>query len=134
VLWVQIIWFVGLIPAVILGTHAAGVAGAAWAHVVISVIFVLPAYAFGLRRLGIPVPALLGTLWLPIVACVPTWWLAHVVVTNVSSPLLALLIGGSVATLAYAAVVYRYVRRLLPRRERNPAARLEQQTPVEAVA
>lgn len=122
VLYVQVLWFVGLIPAVIAGARWRGIEGAAWAHVAVSVAVILPAYAVGLRRLGVSVRALLGALWLPVVASAPAWWLAHTVAGHVESPLLALLAGGAAGALAYAAVVHRSVLRLLPRRERVDAA------------
>jgi PST family polysaccharide transporter len=55
VLYVQIVWFLALIPAVVLATHWKGIAGAGWSHVAVAALVVLPAYAVALARAGTPV-------------------------------------------------------------------------------
>jgi PST family polysaccharide transporter len=114
VLYVQILWFVGLIPGVIVATHWKGIAGAGWSHLVVSAALVLPAYAIALWRLGFSPRILLAAMWVPTLAAVPTWWVAHEIADAVSEPILALLAGGLAGSLVYLALCYRWARPLLP--------------------
>jgi lipopolysaccharide exporter len=123
VLYVQLLWFASLVPAVVLATHWKGIAGAGWAHLVVSAALILPAYAIALGRVGIPARSLVRAMWLPAAAAVPTWWVAHTVAGHVPHPLPALLLGGLAGAATYAALCQRWVRRLLPTRgaPRRPA-------------
>jgi lipopolysaccharide exporter len=120
---VQIIWFVALIPAVVVGTHWQGIEGAAWAHLVVGVLVVLPAYAIALHRAGTPPRTLLRPLWPALLAGVPTWWVGHSVATAIDPPILGLLLGGLAGSATYAALSYRRIQRLLPDRERKSRPR-----------
>jgi PST family polysaccharide transporter len=123
VLYVQALWFLSLIPAVVLATHWKGIAGAGWSHLAVSALVVLPAYAVALARTGTPARVLVRAMWLPAVAAVPTWWVAHAVAGEVQRPFLALVLGGLAGSVTYAAVCYRWLRRLLPGiRPRRPRA------------
>jgi len=135
VLYVQIVWFLALIPAVVLATHWKGIAGAGWSHVAVAALVVLPAYAVALARAGTPVRTVVRAMWLPTVAAVPTWWVAHTVAGQAQRPLLALAIGGLAGAATYLAVCHRWLRRLRPDagpRRPRPRARLVDQ-PGEAV-
>ena len=122
VLYVQILWFVTLIPATAVGVHWLGIKGAGWAHLAVSACVILPAYAVALSRTGTSPRVLLRAGWPPLVAAVPTWWIAHTVATAIGSPVLALLLGGSMGCLTYAAVSYPRIRKLLPPRGARAAA------------
>lgn len=122
VLYVQIVWFVALIPAVLLGTHWMGIAGAGWAHVAVGAGVVLPAYCIALHRTGTSPRALVGAFWPPLLAAAPTWWVAHAVTVEVQEPALAVLLGGAAGCATYAALSYHRVRRLLPARTPHRAA------------
>jgi lipopolysaccharide exporter len=136
VLYVQILWFVSLIPAVIIGTHWKGIAGAGWSHLAVSATLILPAYAIALRRLGVPVRVLFSAMWLPVVAGVPTWWVAHALAGTVDQAFLALALGGTGGSVVYVTLCYRWVRRLLPDRpaRRPKVARLVDQPQPEGAA
>jgi lipopolysaccharide exporter len=118
VLVVQIVWFLGLIPPMILATEWQGIRGAAWSHVVIGALLILPAYFIALRGVGARIPAIVRVMWLPTVAAVPMWWAGHAVASAVGTPILALLAGGTVGTLIYVAICHRMVLRLWPRAPR----------------
>jgi PST family polysaccharide transporter len=122
VLYVQLLWFFGLIPAVVAGAHWKGIEGAGWAHVVVAVVLIFPAYAVALRQIGVSPRSLLAALWPPVIAAIPTWWLAHIVAAEVDEPVLALLAGGVVGCATYLAITYRWIRRLIPAREAPPVA------------
>jgi lipopolysaccharide exporter len=124
VLYIQLLWFVALIPTVIVAIHWHGVAGAAWAHLVVGALIVLPAYAVALARLGTSPRVLVQSLWLPLLASVPTWWVAHTLAGAIDNSFLALLAGGVAGCLTYGAITYRRVRQLLGRdkQQQAPAA------------
>jgi PST family polysaccharide transporter len=127
VLYVQIVWFVSLIPAVVIGTHWKGVSGAAWAHVAVASLVILPAYVLPLRASGVPLRSLIRSLWLPTLAAVPSWWVAHAVATAVESSFPALVLGGLAGVSVYAAICVPWIRRLLPSgvlRRRRPTTRI----------
>ena len=50
---VQVVWLIALVPALYVGAHLAGIAGAAAAHVCVALFVVLPLYLVELRRAGI---------------------------------------------------------------------------------
>lgn len=114
VLYVQALWFFALIPPMVLATRWFGIAGAGWAHLVVGAVIILPAYCVALARVGTPIRPILATFWLPIVAVLPTWWLAKTVADHVHEPALAILLGGTIGAVAYTAICYRRLRRLWP--------------------
>jgi lipopolysaccharide exporter len=114
VLYVQVLWFVTLIPTVVSATQWIGIAGAGWAHLAVSAVVTLPAYAVALSSIGTDPRSLVTALWPAAAAAVPTWWVAHTAAGQVQEPLFALLLGGVLGALTYIALSYRWVRRLLP--------------------
>jgi O-antigen/teichoic acid export membrane protein len=135
VLYVQILWFSSLVPAVVIGTHWKGIAGAGWAHVAVAALLILPAYAVAIVRLGGHATALVQAMWLPTAAAVPTWLVAHSVAGALSQPFLAIAAGGLAGLATYAALCHRWLRRLVPdlrMPRRRSRARLVEQ-PGEAV-
>lgn len=111
VLWIQVLWFVALVPAMVIGTGRYGIVGGGWAHLVVGLGLVLPAYVIAVRRTGVAVHRLAGIAWPPLLAAVPAWFAAHVAASAVSTPVLALSFGGLAGTGVYAALVYRWLRR-----------------------
>jgi lipopolysaccharide exporter len=130
VLYVQVLWSAALIPAVVVATRANGIAGAGWAHVAVAALLILPAYAVALARVGLPVRALVRSMWPPTVAAVPAWYAAHALATEVQAPLPALVVGGLAGSATYLVICWRWLRRLLPgavRLRRRRSARLVEQ-------
>ena len=130
VLWVQALWFLALIPAVVVATERYGIVGAGWAHLAVSAALILPAYAVALARVGISPRILLRSLAPPVGAAIPCWVIAHAVSAGIDVPVLALLLGGLAGLAVYTALMFRWVRQLLPTRddprEPLPHARVEQ--------
>ena len=114
VLWIQVIWFVLLVPATVLGTMWWGIFGAGLAHVAVAVVVVLPAYLIAAARAGADVRAVLRTSWQPIAAMVPTGVVAYLAASQFSGGW-SLLAGGLSGGAVYAAIMYRWVRRHIPR-------------------
>ena len=114
VLYVQVLWFIALIPPMVLATRWMGIAGAAWAHLAVGALVILPAYCLALSRVGTRAGSIMSALWLPTAAAIPTWWTAQTVANQMQQPLLGLLLGGAAGSIAYLAICYRWVRRLWP--------------------
>ena len=126
----QALWFLALIPAVVVATERYGIVGAGWAHLAVSAALILPAYAVALARVGISPRILLRSLAPPVGAAIPCWVIAHAVSAGIDVPVLALLLGGLAGLAVYTALMFRWVRQLLPTRddprEPLPHARVEQ--------
>ncbi len=120
-LYVTVLWFFGLIPPMIFMTQWLGIAGAGWTHVAVAFAVILPAYIFALTRLGLGPWTLLPAVWLPSLAAVPTWWVAHTVAAQMHQPVLALLFGGTAGMLAYLAICHRWLLRLRPQVSQSKA-------------
>ena len=71
VLVVQIVWLAALVPAMILGVMADGLAGAGWAHVLVAIVVVLPLYLVFLHRARVPVWPFLRAWAIPTAAGIP---------------------------------------------------------------
>jgi lipopolysaccharide exporter len=127
VLVVQIVWFLGLIPPMVLATQWLGIRGAAWAHVFIGALVILPAYLLALRGVGARIGVIVRAMWLPTLAAAPMWWAGHAVATAVGTPILALLAGGTTGVLTYLVICHRMVLALWPRSGAAPddPARIE---------
>jgi O-antigen/teichoic acid export membrane protein len=103
----QIIWLGALIPALIAGSHADGIFGAALAEAAVAIVLVLPWYIAELSRVGIRVRALIGHVWLPVLGAALTGSVAMTMARVIANDLIALSLSG-VATLAVVGcLVYR---------------------------
>jgi lipopolysaccharide exporter len=115
VLWIQGLWFVALIPAMVIGTRLFGINGGGWAHLGIGLAIVLPAYLYAARRTGVDLKALAAVVWPPLAAGIPAWLAAHLVAGLVQTPVLALVLGGTAGTGVYAVLIFRWLRRAVRR-------------------
>ncbi|GAA1935200.1 oligosaccharide flippase family protein [Nocardioides hwasunensis] len=124
VLVVQLVWLAAMVPVMVLSVREWGLAGAGWAHVVVVVVVVLPAYAFFLGRSGVDTVRLVGASIVPLAAVVPAaaacWW---IVSATALSPWLTVLLGGTCATALYLGPLIPWFRnRLDELRNPRPAA------------
>lgn len=112
VLIIQVVWLVAVVVGMLAVTPVYGIAGAAWVHVLVAVVVVLPAYLIVLARSGIRMRALFGALWLPSVAALPAIAFAICIAFVIHDALPALLVGGfgSVLVFAITAGPYAYRR------------------------
>jgi PST family polysaccharide transporter len=106
---IQLVWLAGLVPALVLGARADGIAGAAMAEVAVAACVVLPCYLSELCRFGIRRRDLAGQLWLPIVTAAAVG-AAAAGAAAVAPPLNALAIGAAAALAGFAVLASR-VRR-----------------------
>ncbi|MFC9786522.1 oligosaccharide flippase family protein [Rhodococcus sp. NPDC127528] len=112
VLWIQALWIVALVPAMILGTRHYGIAGGGWAHVIIGAVVVLPMYLLAARRVGADIAAVVRALVPPVLAAGPAWLVAHLVSRQLDTPVVALLCGGTVGLAVYVGLLHRWLSRL----------------------
>ena len=111
VLVVQIGWFAVLFIALLFGMHEFGVTGAAYAHIVVALVVVLPAYLFVLGRVGADVSSLVRVAWQPLAAVLPAAGVAFLLAREMSGPFAALALGGVAGGTVYAALIFRWLRR-----------------------
>ncbi|PKH37440.1 polysaccharide transporter, PST family [Nocardioides alpinus] len=119
VLVVQLVWLATMVPAMVLGVRVWGLAGAGWAHVVVSVAVVVPAYAMALRRVGVDVAAIGRACVLPLVVAVPAALVCWAVGRADGPDLLLLALGGAAVVVFYLAPMWPWTRRRL-HELRNP--------------
>lgn len=105
---VQAVWLVALVPAMIAGVHIAGLAGAGWAHVVVAVAIVLPAYLIFLHRARVHIRLFLRAWIVPTVAGIPLALALWAITVNIGSNLLALTTAAAAAVLLYAVPMARW--------------------------
>ena len=113
---VQSLWLLALIPAVIIGVRLDGLRGAGWAHVVIAVFVIFPAYLVALRRVRADLGQVFRSIVPPMLAMVPSGLAAWLVMGLLGSSVAQLLLGGAVATLVYVGLLGRWVKARLPER------------------
>jgi lipopolysaccharide exporter len=114
----QVLWLVALVPAMYVGIEWGGIAGAGWAHPVVALGVMLPAYLLVLRRLDVCVPALLGGLLPAVAAVVPAFVVGWVVQDLVEGAVARLLLGGAALAVTYTLLMLPWGMRL--RRELAP--------------
>jgi PST family polysaccharide transporter len=110
VLWIQVLSLIALTAGMVVATPLFGIVGAAWVHVAVSVVLILPAYAVALAGSGIRAGDLLRLMWRPTAATVPAAAVALAAAALIPSPLVALLAGGTAAVGVYALLMWSWVR------------------------
>jgi len=102
----QLVWLVALVPALIAGSRAAGIAGAGLAEVAVAAGVVLPWYLGELSKVGISRRAMAARLWLPVLAAAGVGAAAAVMAAAIQVSLAALAAGGLVALAAIGLLGY----------------------------
>jgi PST family polysaccharide transporter len=119
---IQLVWLALLAPAMIMSVRAAGTLGAAVAHIIVILPFVLPFYLYALKKAtGVPVTAVARAI-LPMVltaaaAAAAAWWSAALLTQPLAQLIVGLLAGG----LVYAIAIVPHATWLLGRAQaKNP--------------
>ena len=112
ILVVQLAWLFALVPAMVLGVHRNGIAGAAAAHVIVIVPIVLPIYLFGLRKV-VDLMALARAVLPALVAASAAALTAASMASRFTYPLVQLIAGLVIGGLTYAVIVVPYAMTLL---------------------
>jgi PST family polysaccharide transporter len=106
ILGLQLLTLAALVPAIVLGVHLSGIAGAAAAQVAVAACVALPLYAVLFRRAGMPARNLLGRLWLPGLGAVAVGACAAALPLAISSDVAAVVLAGIVAVAGLGLLVY----------------------------
>ena len=107
ILVIQIAWLVVLLPALIFGAKAGGIAGLALAQVVVAALFTAPLYGWFLRRSGLKIGWTVTRLVAPVAAGCVAGGAALATSAFVPNPLLACVIAASPALALVAVVLHR---------------------------
>lgn len=110
VMIIQVLWLVALVPALVLGTRAYGIAGTGFAHLVVVLFVVLPAYLVAVSRTGVPAARLLRACIVPALAVLPAAAAAWGAARWFPGPWLQLVAGGLAGVAVYALLVLRWLR------------------------
>lgn len=105
VLVVQVVWFTGLVAALIAGVSGLGLMGAAYAHLAISLLVVLPLYGVAVVRAGASPASLVSALWCPALGALVAGWCGHLAAGAVQHDVAALGAAMGVAAVVYAVLV-----------------------------
>jgi PST family polysaccharide transporter len=100
----QLMWFFLLIPAIVIGVHVDGIAGAGAAHVVVAGGAVLPAFLIALRHAGISLRPVLSALRRPLGATAVATTVVLVARAMTLPEVARLVLVGGLAFVAFAAV------------------------------
>ncbi len=103
--WLHGVWLVTLVPALVVGANTAGITGVAAAQTLVVLIVVVPLLATMLRRSGVGLASLLAHNLLPLVGVAPIALAAALVLGTDWSPVVHVLVGGSIGGVAYLVVV-----------------------------
>lgn len=117
VFFVQAVWLGFLVPAVVLGVSAFGLLGAAYAHVAVILVVVVPVYAYALRQvMASPWRAAAASLALPAAAALAAGAAAALTALVVPGGLPRLLGAGLAGSVVFALVARRAILTHVPAR------------------
>lgn len=105
VLWVQLSTLLLLTATMIVAVNLWGIVGAGWAHLVVGVVVILPAYLLVLHRSGVAVGPILRATVPPTLAVLPAAAVALGARMLLSEPISALLVGGAGFGVVYVLVL-----------------------------
>jgi PST family polysaccharide transporter len=115
--WLQLLWLATLVPAMTIGVLVGGTKGAAWAHVIVIVGIVLPAFLIALRPQIPDVARVVATssvapLTISGIAAGAAWLVAY----PVHRPVVELMLGGGASVVVYLLLAVPLLRVHLPGR------------------
>ncbi len=123
VLLVQVAWLVAMVPVMLVAVSRFGLAGAGWAHVVVAVAVVAPAYLLCLHKIGIDVRSYLHEFAVPAVAVVPTAAACWLAVTSIDRAAVAFLVATACTLALYVLPMARWwLRRITLLRRLEPVS------------
>ncbi|MET1154218.1 oligosaccharide flippase family protein [Arthrobacter sp.] len=113
ILLVQALWIVTLAPSIWLGMRWQGIAGVGWAHLIVALVIIYPAYLYAVWRHGFKAWEMTtGAVWpmaSAVISAVPTYFLSR----SLDNDLMAVLTGGTVGVSLYFALTFRWAKRRL---------------------
>ena len=108
VLAVQVWWLLTMVPIMWLAIERFGLAGAGWAHLIVGVVFVLPAYLYCLKRVEVKPLSIVRAWIIPTLCIIPTALACGLIAQTTYRPLTKLVLAGFCALLLYAAPLARW--------------------------
>jgi PST family polysaccharide transporter len=100
---VNLCWAFALVPALIVGTNAAGIVGAGIAHAAVALVVALPVTLIALHRIGVRLAPLGPAVIRPLLAAAVSGAVALLIAHAAAPmPVVALLVGGAAGTIVYA--------------------------------
>jgi O-antigen/teichoic acid export membrane protein len=112
--WVQVLWFVALIPIMFAAVSQWGIAGAGFAHAAAATIVAIPAYLVIVRRTtGVSLRRLLLACLPPALAGAACGFLAWWVSGLFANPFLGVAVGGLAGSALYLGATWRLATRLV---------------------
>lgn len=109
VMWIQGIWLVALVPAMIVGAHWWGLPGAGWAHVAVGAVVVMPAYLWAGQRAGAAAVSVLRAMAPPVLGAIPAYLAAWAAMQGIESQVGSLVLGAFTGVIVYSAVMGRWL-------------------------
>jgi PST family polysaccharide transporter len=109
----QLIWLAVLLPAMIGGVMLDGIRGAAWAHLFVATIVLVPMYLYSMQRyIGPSAVRNLRAMTPPLLAAIPAAVVAHLVSGRIGNPWAALTLGALAGLIVYLALLGLWLVRL----------------------
>lgn len=109
----QLVWIGTLVPAMALGIEWGGLAGAGWANAAVAGLVIVPAYLLLSRRYRVRVGTIVRRIGVSLLAAVPAAVAGIYLSGAVGNLFLACAVGGTAATIVYAALMWKPFRRWL---------------------
>jgi O-antigen/teichoic acid export membrane protein len=103
---VQLVWFLVLIPALVIGARARGIFGASLAEFAVAALGILPWYVGQLRKLGIRIRAIISATRLPAAGAALTGIIAFVAAKVAPSYFAACAVSGVAALIIVGVLAY----------------------------
>lgn len=111
---VQVVWFVALVPAVVIGLQVGGLVGVGWAHVVVGLAVVAPCYLVAVARAGADLRPVAAALWPPVLLVLPALAVAALAGAAGTGPGTDVLGAGLVGGAVYLLLAWPWLRRHRP--------------------
>ncbi len=112
---IQVIWLVALASGMVAATTAFGIIGAAWVHVAIGVVVVLPCYWYVVHTTGATIVPFLRAMWPATLATIPATAVALLARWMIDDAPVALVAGGGGAAAIYLLLMWPWLRKNLRR-------------------
>lgn len=130
VLLVQVLWLCAMLPAMALAVSWFGLKGAGWAHVVVAIVVVMPAYGVCLRAVHVDAAAFLAGWSRPLLTALPAMLTCTWIGTRQENPLALLIVGSAALMLLFVLPNLRWWLRALQQLSRPQP--MQERTEVES--
>ncbi len=102
----QLLWLIAAAPSLYFGARWYGIAGVAAAHTVVGIVVAVPLFLAAIRPMGVHPGDLLAALRRPLLAGIAATGVGVAVTSAVTTPVFAILLGGTAIVAVYAALAF----------------------------